>query len=55
VIFGHWASLGLRVRPDIVALDTGCVWGRALSALRLEDRHIAQCDCPELAGTAGGQ
>ena len=55
VIFGHWASLGLRVRTDIVALDTGCVWGRALSALRLEDRQIVQCDCPEMAGTDGGQ
>ena len=55
VIFGHWASLGLLVRSDIVALDTGCVWGRALSALRLEDRQIVQCDCPEMAGTGGKQ
>jgi len=52
VIFGHWAALGLIVRPDVIALDSGCVWGRTLSALRLEDRRIEQCDCPELAGTA---
>lgn len=55
VLFGHWASLGLLVRPDVIALDTGCVWGRALSALRLEDRQIVQCSCPEMASTDGGQ
>jgi len=54
IIFGHWASLGLLVREDVVCLDSGCVWGRALSALRLEDRRVFQCDCPELAGTTGG-
>jgi bis(5'-nucleosyl)-tetraphosphatase (symmetrical) len=55
VVFGHWASLGLLVRPNLVALDTGCVWGRALSALRLEDNQIVQCDCPEMAGSGGEQ
>jgi bis(5'-nucleosyl)-tetraphosphatase (symmetrical) len=55
VMFGHWAALGLVVRPDVIALDTGCVWGRALSALRLEDRLIFQCDCPEMAGTPDGE
>ena len=52
VITGHWAALGLVVRPDLLALDTGCVWGRQLTALRLEDRQIFQCDCREMAGTA---
>jgi len=52
VIFGHWAALGLLVREDVVCLDSGCVWGRALSALRLEDRRVYQVDCPELEGTA---
>ena len=37
VLFGHWAALGLRVEEDAVALDSGCVWGRGLSAYRLED------------------
>jgi len=56
VIFGHWAALGLLTREDAVCLDSGCVWGRALSALRLEDRCVTQCGCPELAGNdAGGQ
>lgn len=35
VAFGHWSTLGLLRRPDLVALDTGCVWGGCLSALRL--------------------
>jgi bis(5'-nucleosyl)-tetraphosphatase (symmetrical) len=36
IVFGHWASLGLKQRADITALDTGCVWGRALTAVPLE-------------------
>lgn len=42
VICGHWASLGLHVRDDVIALDTGCVWGGFLSAIRLEDRQVFQ-------------
>jgi bis(5'-nucleosyl)-tetraphosphatase (symmetrical) len=52
ILFGHWAALGLLVREDVVCLDSGCVWGRALSALRLEDGRLFQQDCPELKGTA---
>ena len=46
------AVRGLLVREDVVCLDSGCVWGRALTALRLEDRRIYQLECPELEGTA---
>jgi bis(5'-nucleosyl)-tetraphosphatase (symmetrical) len=53
LVFGHWASLGLLVREDLVCLDSGCVWGRALSAIRLEDRALFQCDCGEIR-VAGG-
>lgn len=42
VVFGHWAALGLHVTADVVALDTGCVWGGALTAWRLDDGHIEQ-------------
>jgi bis(5'-nucleosyl)-tetraphosphatase (symmetrical) len=34
---GHWAALGLKVTPRLVSLDTGCIWGRYLTAMRLED------------------
>lgn len=55
LIIGHWAALGLVVRPDMFALDTGCVWGRQLSALRLEDRQIFQCDCNQPLSTRLGR
>jgi len=38
VVFGHWSQLGLIVLPDVVSLDTGCVWGRQLTAVRLDKR-----------------
>jgi bis(5'-nucleosyl)-tetraphosphatase (symmetrical) len=37
VIFGHWSALGLHREPGILGLDTGCVWGRALTAANLDD------------------
>ena len=40
IIFGHWSALGLVTRGDIFAIDTGCVWGRALTAIRLDDKLI---------------
>jgi bis(5'-nucleosyl)-tetraphosphatase (symmetrical) len=42
VLFGHWAALGLHQGEDTIGLDTGCAWGRALTALRLDDRKIFQ-------------
>lgn len=45
LVFGHWAALGLRLMPDALALDTGCAWGRELTALRLEDRQVFQEPC----------
>lgn len=42
VVFGHWAAMGLRLAPAALALDSGCVWGNGLSALRLEDRALWQ-------------
>jgi bis(5'-nucleosyl)-tetraphosphatase (symmetrical) len=46
VVFGHWSTLGLLLRPDLIALDTGCVWGGKLTAVRLDDRRVLQVDCP---------
>ena len=39
VVFGHWSQLGLIVLPDLISLDTGCVWGRQLTAVRLDKRQ----------------
>ena len=38
VVFGHWSQLGLIVLPKLISLDTGCVWGRQLTAVRLDKR-----------------
>lgn len=45
LLCGHWSALGLRLGRRLVALDSGCVWGGALSALRLEDRTLYQVAC----------
>lgn len=42
VIFGHWAALGLKMGNGIAALDSGCAWGRELTALRLDDWRLFQ-------------
>ena len=36
VVFGHWSALGLIVLSDLISLDTGCIWGRQLTAVRLD-------------------
>ena len=47
VVFGHWSALGLLMRDDVIALDSGCVWGGHLSAVCLDERSLLQVDCPE--------
>jgi bis(5'-nucleosyl)-tetraphosphatase (symmetrical) len=44
VITGHWAALGLHLESNVLAIDSGCVWGRQLTAVRLEDRTVHQVD-----------
>jgi len=46
IAFGHWAALGLRIKKRYIAMDSGCVWGGKLSALRLEDRTLYKVRCP---------
>jgi bis(5'-nucleosyl)-tetraphosphatase (symmetrical) len=44
VIFGHWAMLGFYRARDIVCLDSGCVYGGRLTAMRLDDGYVVQQD-----------
>jgi bis(5'-nucleosyl)-tetraphosphatase (symmetrical) len=45
IVCGHWSALGLKLLPNLIALDAGCVWGGRLTAIRLEDRALAQVPC----------
>lgn len=50
IAFGHWSTLGLIQRPDLLSLDTGCIWGGKLTAARLMDgghTEIFQIDCEQ--------
>jgi len=47
VVCGHWSTLGLVLRPNLIGLDTGCVWGGKLTAVRLADRLLLQVSCPQ--------
>jgi bis(5'-nucleosyl)-tetraphosphatase (symmetrical) len=57
VAFGHWSTLGLVQRPDLLALDTGCVWGGCLSAARLPADggapEVIQVKCPQAQRPGG--
>ena len=53
IIFGHWSALGLVQRPDVVGLDTGCVWGGALTALDLDTAAArSACRVPRTSASA---
>lgn len=56
IICGHWATQGLLVRPRLLALDSGCVWGRQLSAARIDGAEpvIYQTPCPMFARPDSG-
>jgi bis(5'-nucleosyl)-tetraphosphatase (symmetrical) len=49
IIFGHWSSLGIWQKDGVIGLDTGCVWGGALTAVRVDDGHrdFFQTRCPQ--------
>jgi bis(5'-nucleosyl)-tetraphosphatase (symmetrical) len=49
VAFGHWSTLGLINRDDLLALDTGCIWGGHLTAVRVDGatREVIQIACPQ--------
>ncbi|RZJ15586.1 MAG: symmetrical bis(5'-nucleosyl)-tetraphosphatase [Acidovorax sp.] len=51
IAFGHWSTLGWLNRSDLLGIDTGCVWGGCLSAVRfgatLADRELLQVHCEQ--------
>ncbi len=49
VVFGHWSTLGYFARPDVICLDSGCVWGSQLTAVRWPDRAVLREPCPQAA------
>ncbi|MBI4754376.1 MAG: symmetrical bis(5'-nucleosyl)-tetraphosphatase [Betaproteobacteria bacterium] len=55
VICGHWSALGFRQQAGLLALDSGCLWGGSLTAVRLEDRRVFQCRCPCAVKPSGWQ
>lgn len=46
IVFGHWAALeGQCTEPNVIALDTGCVWGGRMTLLNLDSGEKHQCSC----------
>lgn len=56
ILFGHWSTLGRVHWPEhkVWGLDTGCIWGGRLSALKLETRELESVDCPQYHQHEGG-
>jgi bis(5'-nucleosyl)-tetraphosphatase (symmetrical) len=46
IVFGHWSTAGLQLDERVAGIDTGCIWGGPLTALRLEDRWLVQVPSP---------
>ncbi len=53
IVCGHWSALGYREEANLLALDTGCLWGGSLTAVRLEDRQISRLPCPQQEKPSG--
>ncbi len=47
IIFGHWSTLGIYEDENVIALDSGCVWGGSLSAYNLDTGKIVSVKCQE--------
>jgi len=47
VVFGHWSTLGLKLDSDVICLDSGCLWGGHLTAVRLQDHAVVQVPCAQ--------
>lgn len=53
IVCGHWSALGYHEEPNLLAIDTGCLWGGTLTAARLEDRRVFCQPCPQQARPSG--
>lgn len=53
LVCGHWSALGFHQSPNLLALDTGCLWGGQLTAVRLDDLRIFQMPCLQSARPSG--
>lgn len=53
IVCGHWSALGYHEQSDLLAIDTGCLWGGALTAVRLEDRRVFRLPCPQQVKPSG--
>jgi bis(5'-nucleosyl)-tetraphosphatase (symmetrical) len=53
IVCGHWSALGFHEEANLLALDTGCLWGGCLTAVRLEDRRVFRLPCPQQAKPSG--
>ena len=53
IVCGHWSALGFHEEPNLLALDTGCLWGGCLTAVRLEDRRVVRQPCPQQTKPSG--
>ena len=42
IVCGHWSTLDLKLTPNMMMLDSGCLWGGTLTAVRLSDRRVYQ-------------
>lgn len=54
IIFGHWSTLGFYQGDNVFGIDTGCLWGGQLTALRLDDnplRIAIDCQCTQRPGS----
>ncbi|MBI4986257.1 MAG: symmetrical bis(5'-nucleosyl)-tetraphosphatase [Rhodocyclales bacterium] len=55
LVCGHWSALGFRQDANLLALDSGCLWGGSLTAVRLEDRRVFQLPCRRQIEPSGWQ
>ncbi len=55
LVYGHWSAAGLQLNPGTIGLDTACVWGGQLTALRLEDRALLQVPCRGYQAAGGSE